>query len=51
MDIHTVCKGAGGSLLRFDKKVFLGNWNSVKIGRSTAWAAEAAERGRSETGM
>lgn len=51
VDIHMVCKGAGDSLLHFDKKVIPGNWNSVKIGRSTARAAEAAEADMGETGL
>lgn len=44
-----VCKGAGDSLLHFDKKVIPGNWNSVKAGRSAAQAAEAAA-GRDKAG-
>lgn len=44
-------KGAGESLLHFDKKVIPGNWNSVKTGRSAAQAAEAAAAGRDKTGI
>lgn len=51
VDVHMVCKGAGDSLLHFDKKVIPGNCNSVKTGRSAAQAAEAAAAGTDETGM
>lgn len=46
-----VCKGAGDSLLHFDKKVIPGNWNSVKTERNTACVAKAAEVGMVETGI
>lgn len=46
-----VCKGAGDSLLHFDKKVIPGNGNRVKTRRSTARVAEAAEAGRGELGI
>lgn len=51
VDIHMVCKGAGDSLLCFDKKVVPGSWNSVKTERSTAWVAEAAEADVGESGL
>lgn len=51
VDTHMVCKGAGDSLLRFDKKVIPGNGNSVKTRRSTARVAEAAEAGGGEPGI
>lgn len=51
VDVHMLCKGAGDCLLHSDKKVIPGNWNSVKTGRSAAWAAEAAAAGTDETGI